>query len=145
MNEHNTVEGAPESIQRSGVKILILNRIIVMCFMVYLAVMVSVAYHGLFGNLFDGFFWPTSGWSLFPIPLNPHWFIGMVLPVHIPLTTLELLVYLIFIGPGVWVFWEIIGIFYIMYPWSPFLQSVIKRGRTAIAALIGRGSCLTTI
>ena len=140
MNEHNTVENAPESLQRSDVKRFILKRVIVMCFMVYLAVMVSVADRGLVGNLFDGFSWLSTGWSLFPIPLDPAWSTGAVYWVLVSLSPLELLVYLIFVGHGVWVFWEIIGVVYIVYPWFPFLQSMVKRRRTAITTRIGRSS-----
>jgi len=58
----------------------------------------------------------------------------------VPLTPLELLVYLIFVGHGVWIFWEVAGVVYIVYPWFPFLQSVVNRGKSIIANRIVR-SC----
>lgn len=113
-----------------------LKRVLVILLMVDLVVMVSVASQGLRRNIFDGYYWPSSGWSLFPIPLNPYWVGGIVLPVIVPLSPFELLVYLIFIGPGFWVFWEIIGAAYIAYPWSPFIQSIAQRGRSIVSSRI---------
>ncbi len=135
MNESNTVESAPDSLQRTNVKKLIGTRVVVVILMVYLAVMVSVGASGIIGNLVDGFYWRSTGWSLFPIPLNPAWWTGAVIWVLVPFTPLEFLVYLIFVGHGIWVFWEVIGVAYIVYPWSQF---VVKRGRSIIAAKIGR-------
>ena len=58
----------------------------------------------------------------------------------VPITPLELLVYLIFVGHGVWIFWDAAGIVYIVYPWFPFLQSVVNRGKSITANRIVR-SC----
>jgi hypothetical protein len=123
--------------QQRNLRKLTLKRVLVIFLMVDLVVMVSVASQGLRGNIFDGYYWPYSGWSLFPIPLNPNWVRGIVLPVIVPLSPLELLIYLIFIGPGFWVFWEIIGAVYIAYPWSHFLQSILKKGKSIILARVG--------
>ena len=140
MNEYNTVESVPESLQKSDVKKLIGTRVVVIILMLYLAVMVSVADRGLVGNLFDGFSWRSTGWSLFPIPLDPAWWTWGVYWMVVPLSPLELLVYLVFVGNGIWIFWEVVGAAYIVYPWFPFLQSVVNRGKSIIANRFGRSS-----
>ena len=121
-------------------KELIRNRIIIILLMVYLALMVTVAYHGITGDVFNGFYWRSGGYSLFPIPFDSAWFGLITITVFVPLTFFELPVYLIFVGHGVWVFWEVVGILYIIYPWIPFLQSVVDRGRSIIANRLGRSS-----
>lgn len=121
-------------------KKLVRTRIIVIILMLYLLVMVTVAYHGIVGDVFTGFDWVSGGWSLFPIPINPFWFGWIVTMAFVPLTPLELLVYLIFVGHGVWIFWEVAGVVYIMYPWFPFLLSVVNRGKSITANRIVR-SC----
>jgi hypothetical protein len=113
------------------------KRVLVILLMFDLVVMVSVASQGLRGNIFDGFYWPYSGWSLFPVPLKPNWIGGGLLPVEVPLSPLEALVYIIFVGHGLWIFWEIIGAVYIVYPWSHFLQSILKRGKSIILPRVG--------
>lgn len=133
MNQYNTVESVPESLQRSDVKKLICTRVVVIILMLYLAIMVIVAYHGLIGDVFAGFYWRSSGWSLFPIPIDPTWFGVGVYMMLVPLTFFELPVYLIFVGHSIWIFWEVVGVLYIVYPWVPFLQSVVKRGKSIIA------------
>ena len=55
--------------------ISVLSRVVVITLMIQLVVMVIVANQGIIGNLFDGYYWPTSGWSLYPIPLDPGWFV----------------------------------------------------------------------
>ena len=119
---------------------LVLTRIVVIILMLYLVVMVTVAYRGIIGDVFTGFDWRSGSWSLFPIPINPSWFGWLVTMALVPLTPLELLVYLIFVGHGVWIFWEVAGVVYIVYPWFPFLQSVVNRGKSIIANRIVR-SC----
>ena len=121
-------------------KKLVCTRIVVIILMLYLAVMVIVTYRGIIGDVFTGFDWRSGGWSLFPIPINPSWFGWIVTMALVPLTPLELLVYLIFVGHGVWIFWEVAGVVYIVYPWFPFLQSVVNRGKSIIANRIVR-SC----
>ncbi len=121
-------------------KKLVRTRIVVIILMLYHLVMVTVAYHGLIGDVFTGFYWWSGGWSLFPIPINPSWFGWVVTMALVPLTPLELLVYLIFVGHGVWIFWDAAGIVYIVYPWFPFLQSVVNRGKSITANRIVR-SC----
>jgi hypothetical protein len=76
------------------------RRIFVLLLMVYLAIMVSVARWGVVGNLFDGFSWHYPGFGLFPIPF----FGSGVTPVEVPLTLVDLFIYLIFIGHGIWIF-----------------------------------------
>ena len=110
-----------------------------MILMVDLIVMVSVASQGLRGSIFDGFFWPYSGWSLFPIPLNPDWYGGGLLPAVYPLSSIELLVYLVFVGHGVWIIWELIAVVYIVYPWSSFVQSIVNRAKSIMVTRIRKG------
>ena len=70
------------------------RRIGVIILMIYLAVMVIVANEGLIGDIFTGFYWRSSGWSLFPIPFNPSWFGLGTATVLVPLTIPEILVFL---------------------------------------------------
>ena len=114
------------------------KRIAVIICMLYLVVMVTVAYRGLIGDIFAGYSWRSGGWSLFPIPFNPSWFGLITATVHVPLNPLELLVYLIFVGHSVWIFWEVIGVLYIVYPRFPFLQSIVKKGKSNIGNRFGR-------
>ena len=125
--------------QQKNMRSVILNRVLVMILMVDLVVMVSVASQGLQGSIFDGFYWPNSGWSLFPIPQNPNWSEWVSLPVLVPLSPLDLLVYLVFVGHGVWIFWEIIAVVYIVYPWSPFVQSIVNRTKSAMVTWMRKG------
>ncbi len=125
--------------QQNRMRSTILKRISVMILMVDLIVMVSVASQGLRGSIFDGFYWPSSGWGLFPLPLNPHWFGWVVLHVLVPLSPLELLAYLVFVGHGVWIFWELIAVVYIVYPWSSFVQSIVNRTKSIVVTRIRKG------
>ena len=119
---------------------LVRKRIVVIILMIYLAVMVTVAYRGIIGDVFNGFYWRSGGWSLFPIPIDPSWFGWITITALVPLTFYELPVYLFFVGHGVWIFWEVVGVLYIVYPWVPFLQSVVNRGKSIIANRFGRSS-----
>ena len=119
--------------KRSVMK-LILTRILVIFLMLYLVVMVQVANRGIYG-----FEWRSSGWSLFPIPQNPTWFGWIVVHMMIPLTPLELFVYLVFVGNGIWIFWEIIAVLFLVYPWSSFLQSRVGIIKSRIITRIRRG------
>ena len=121
-------------------KKLIRTRIVIIILMIYLAVMVTVAYRGIIGDVFNGFYWRSGAWWLFPIPIDPSWLGWVTTMAYVPLTLFELPVYLIFVGHGVWIFWEAVGVLYIVYPWFPFLQSVVKRGKSIIANRKGRSS-----
>ena len=114
------------------------KRIGVIILMIYLAVLVYVANEGLTGDIFTGFYWRSGGWSLFPIPFNPSWFGWGTATVFVPLTILELLVYLVFVGHGIWILWEILGIVYIIYPWSSFLQSIVSKGKPIVTDRLRR-------
>ena len=117
---------------------LVRNRIIVIFLIIYLAVMVTVTNQGLIGDVFNGFYWRSGGWALFPIPINPSWFGWIVTMAYEPLTFFELPVYLIFVGHGIWIFWEVVGILYIVYPWVPFLHPVAQRGKSIVVGRLGR-------
>ena len=119
---------------------LVRNRIIVIFLMIYLAVMVTVASQGLIGDVFNGFYWRSGGWSLFPIPLNPSWLGWGTTLALVPLTFFEFPVYLIFVGHGVWIFWEVVGVLYLVYPWIPFLHPIVNRGKSIIVNRLGRSS-----
>lgn len=116
------------------------KRISAIILMLYLAIMVYVANEGLTGDIFTGYYWRSGGWSLFPIPLNPSWFGWGTTLAFVSLTIPELIVYLIFVGHGIWVFWEILGGLYIIYPWTPFLQSIVSKGKPIIVDRVRRGN-----
>ena len=101
------------------------KRIYVLLLMVYLAVMVNVAKY-IGGNIFEGFYFPSAGHMLFPIPFDLGWFGQYVsASVIVPLNPVEFIIYLVFIYQGVWIFWMAIGILYVMLPWSPRLQAFV--------------------
>lgn len=115
------------------------RRIGVIILMIYLAVMVIVANEGrLIGDVFTGLYWRSGGWSLFPIPFDPSWFGLGTATVLVPLTIPELLVYLVFVGHYIWIFWEVLALLYIIYPWSPFLQSIVSKGKPILVSRLRR-------
>jgi len=87
------------------------TRVFVLFLVIDLLGMVYVT-RSVYGNLTDGYEWPSPGNVLFPFPFHyPSMF-----PVTQPLNPLETFTYLIFISNSVWIFWVSLATIYIILP-----------------------------
>ncbi|MGY5852199.1 MAG: hypothetical protein RTU92_01375 [Candidatus Thorarchaeota archaeon] len=122
MNESGTPSYEPENIGMGLGKRFIFSRILVMVLIVYLTALMIFARSYIIGDLFNGFGWPYPGFTLFPVPIVG----GSAMPVVEPLSPLDFLVYIVFIGHEFWVLWVFLGLLYIFKPLSSRLQSLTK-------------------
>ncbi len=88
------------------------SRVAVILLLLYFAVLVDAGSH-VSGDLAHGFHFPHSGYRLFPFPLST---VYLNAPVQIPLAPIEVFIYVVFIGQGIWIAWMSLGIIYIMMP-----------------------------
>jgi hypothetical protein len=109
------------------------GRVLVPFFLIYLYNLVRVGSAG--GWSFEhGFEWPTPGFQLFPIPMNPiDWaefgigFLQVVVPMEIP----DIILYVVFVANGIWLIWAVFSMVYF------FLPSIIMI-RNRILGFLGR-------
>lgn len=90
------------------------RRVAVILLLLYFAVMVDAG-RAVMGDFTNGFYFGTSGYGLFPVPyrLPPGW---PSLQVITPLHPIEVFIYVVFIGQGIWIAWMSLSIIYIMMP-----------------------------
>ncbi|MHA2265603.1 MAG: hypothetical protein ACXAEN_24695 [Candidatus Thorarchaeota archaeon] len=60
-----------------------------------------------------GFHWPDWGYQLFPIPSSPS---GPGFFFLTPLSAVDSVLYVAFVGSGIWVVWAIVALAYILPP-----------------------------
>jgi hypothetical protein len=87
------------------VRVFILFLVIDLLGMVYVT-------RNVYGNMTDGYEWPSPGHVLFPFPFE----YTSMFPVTQPLGLLETLTYLIFTSNSVWVFWVSLAVIYMILP-----------------------------
>jgi hypothetical protein len=95
-----------------------LGRVLVPIFLIYLYNLVRVGSSG--GVSFEnGFEWPTPGYQLFPIPMNPidwaEFDIGFF-QVYTPMGIADIILYVVFVANGIWLIWTVLSIAYFFLP-----------------------------
>ncbi|MHA2286775.1 MAG: hypothetical protein ACXABZ_12995 [Candidatus Thorarchaeota archaeon] len=94
------------------------GRVLVPFFLIYLYNLVRVGSAG--GWSFErGFEWPTPGFQLFPIPMNPiDWAeFGIGFPqVVVPMGIADIILYVVFVANGIWLIWTVLSIAYFFLP-----------------------------
>ncbi len=91
-------------------EILTRRRAIVLTLELYILLLLPVGLH-ITGDPLNGFYWPSSGFSLFPIPIGngPE-------PAFMPLSSIDAVITVMFLWNGLWILWLIVGTSYITLP-----------------------------
>ena len=93
----------------------VVKRSTVLLLILYLSAMVNVG-RFVSGDIWNGLFWTSSGFSLFPIPIN-YLSLGYGnAPVFTQMNPFDIFIYVIFIEQWFWVVWMFLGVLYIMMP-----------------------------
>ncbi len=90
------------------------RRVAVVLLLLYFAVMVFAG-RAVGSDIMNGIYFGTPGYSLFPFPysLPSGWVIAQIL---VPLPPIQVFIYVVFTGQGIWIAWMSLGIIYIMMP-----------------------------
>ena len=117
--------GAIKSVKRHiGIyRSSLVRRITVLLSILYLLAMVNVGQH-IFWDPAVGLTWSSSGYALFPIPIDLRSLGYFVTPMHYHLSPFDIFIYMIFVGQWFWAAWMLLGVLYIMIP-------IVRRGYTS--------------
>ena len=91
--------------------IVVARRIVVIVFLIYLLLLVNIGLQYIIGTPLEPL-WRTTGCKLFPVPVIPN---GS-LPNTVPLDPVDYLVYLLFVGNGIWLLWTVLSCWFIFRP-----------------------------
>lgn len=92
-----------------------LGRILAVCFVIYLIALVRVGSAGAWVSD-HGFEWTSPAYQLFPIPINWYDFGAIVAQVLVPMSIPDIILYVVFVGNYIWLFWGILAVAYIIHP-----------------------------
>ncbi len=96
--------------------------------LLYFAVMVQAG-GAVGGNYTSELYFGTPGYSLFPFPYSLPSGSGIE-QVLVPLPPIQVFIYVVFIGQGVWIAWMSLGIIYIMMPLVRWVYNTKYRPNT---------------
>ncbi|MGY5865081.1 MAG: hypothetical protein RTV41_10795 [Candidatus Thorarchaeota archaeon] len=96
--------------------------------LLYFAVMVQAG-RAVGGNYTSELYFGTPGYSLFPFPYSlPSG--SPIEQVLVPLPPIQVFIYVVFVGQGVWIAWMSLGIIYIMMPLVRWVYNTKYRPNT---------------
>lgn len=84
------------------------SRVAVLLLIPYLFAMVNVGRY-ISGDIWNGLFWTSSGYAMFPIPFDLTSLGYGTTPTHYDLNFFDIFIYVIFIGQWFWIFWMSLG------------------------------------
>ena len=118
-------------------RVAIVRRVAVILLLLYFVVLVHAGSY-VSENLDFGFFFGTSGYGLFPFPYHlPHGWAALM--VITPLDPIEVFIYVVFIGQGIWIAWMSLGIIYIMMPLALWVYTTKGRPNTETTQIQSEG------
>lgn len=101
---------------------LVVRRLAVLLLLLYFAVLVDAG-SSVFRDSINGLYSGGMSMWLFPFPSVGY----RMLPAYVPLTQIDVFIYIVFINQGIWIAWMLPSVIYIMMPLPLWAYRTLKR------------------